>query len=38
MNDSRKITVTGKGSVHVVPDVTRLEIRIESVFVTYDEA
>ena len=38
MNDSRKIAVTGKGSVHVVPDVTRLEIRIESVFTTYDEA
>ena len=38
MNDNRKITVTGKGSVHVVPDVTLLEIRIESVFTTYDEA
>lgn len=32
------ITVTGKGSVHVVPDVTRLEICVESVFKTYDEA
>ena len=38
MNTNRKIKVTGKGSVHVVPDVTRLEVKIESVFTTYSEA
>lgn len=31
------ITVTGKGGVHVVPDVTRLEITVEGVFKTYEE-
>ena len=38
MNTNRKIKVTGKGSIHVVPDVTRLEVKIESVFTTYSEA
>lgn len=32
------ITVTGKGSIHVVPDVTRLDTTIELWFQTYDEA
>ena len=32
------IKVEGTGSVHVVPDVTRLEIKVESVFKSYDEA
>lgn len=39
MTDNRRlIAVTGKGSIHVVPDVTRLEVTIESVFNTYEEA
>lgn len=38
MEENRKITVTGKGSVYVVPDVTRLEVIVESVFATYEEA
>lgn len=33
-----KISVQGKGSIHVVPDVTRLEVMVESVFVDYDTA
>ena len=32
------ITVEGTGSIHVVPDVTRLEVSVESVFKSYDEA
>lgn len=32
------ISVTGRGNIHVVPDVTRLEIIVESVFKTYEEA
>lgn len=38
MEDNRKITVTGNGSIHVVPDVTRLEVKVESVLRTYDAA
>lgn len=38
MDNRRLITVTGKGSVHVVPDVTRLEVIVESVFKTYEDA
>lgn len=38
MTYNRTITVTGRGSIHVVPDVTRLEVTIESIFMTYDEA
>lgn len=38
MATNNKITVTGKGSIHVVPDVTRLEVTIESVFKTYNDA
>lgn len=33
-----KIHVTGKGSVHVVPDVTRLTISVDRVYKTYEEA
>lgn len=29
------ITVTGSGSIHVVPDVTRIETNISGVFQTY---
>lgn len=32
------ISVTGRGCVHVVPDVTRLEVSISSVFKTYEAA
>lgn len=32
------ITVTGKGGVHVVPDVTRLDVSVTGVFSTYEEA
>ena len=38
MSNNRTIAVTGKGSIHVIPDVTRLEAIIESVFKTYDDA
>lgn len=34
----RTITVTGRGAIHVVPDVTRLEVSISGVFKTYQEA
>ena len=32
------ISVDGRGSIHVVPDVTRLEVSVESVFPTYEGA
>ena len=32
------IKVVGTGSIHVVPDVTRLEISINRVFKTYEDA
>jgi len=32
------IHVTGRGAVHVVPDVTRLEVSIDRVYETYEEA
>jgi hypothetical protein len=32
------ISVMGCGSIHVVPDVTRIEVCIESVFNTYEDA
>ena len=32
------ISVDGRGSIHVVPDVTRLEVSVESVFATYEDA
>ena len=32
------ISVDGSGSIHVVPDVTRLEVSVESVFPTYEDA
>lgn len=38
MDNKRVIAVTGKGSIHVVPDVTRLEVIVESVFKTYEVA
>lgn len=39
MEETEKlITVTGKGSVHVLPDVTRLHVSLVSIHDTYDEA
>lgn len=32
------ITVTGKGSLHVVPDVTRIDLSLNSLHDTYEEA
>ncbi len=32
------ISVTGKGSIHVVPDVTRLEVTVGCVFKNYEAA
>ncbi len=37
-NMKGQINVQGNGSIHVVPDVTRLEVTIESVFQNYDAA
>ena len=34
----RTITVTGRGAIHVVPDVTRLQVSISSRFETYQDA
>jgi len=36
--DEKLITVKGKGDIHIVPDVTRVELRLESVHDTYEEA
>lgn len=36
--DEKLITVTGHGCIHVVPDVTRLEITLQSVHDTYEDA
>jgi hypothetical protein len=38
METESKISVQGKGAIHVVPDVTRLEVKIDSVFKTHEEA
>ena len=32
------ITVTGRGNIHILPDVTRVEVTIDSIFRTYDTA
>ena len=32
------ITVEGRGCVHVVPDVTRLDIKVKGLFKNYKEA
>ena len=37
MND-KLITVTGKGTINVVPDVTRVELTLQSLHETYEEA
>ena len=36
--DEKTITVTGRGAIHVVPDITRLTLSLESVHDTYEEA
>ena len=36
--DEKVITVVGKGGVHIVPDVIRVELRLESLHDTYEEA
>lgn len=36
--EGSKISVEGKGAIHVVPDVTRLEVRIEQWFSDYTKA
>ena len=33
----KTIKVTGKGTIHVVPDVTRLTVEIHNIFSTYEE-
>lgn len=38
MDNKATINVTGNGSIHVVPDVTRLDVRVESVFKSYEDA
>lgn len=38
IKDEKLITVTGKGVIHIVPDVTRVEVCLKSVHDTYDEA
>lgn len=37
MNE-KLITVTGKGCIHAVPDITRLELTLQSVHDTYEDA
>lgn len=36
--DERLITVTGYGTIHVVPDITRIELSLVSLHDTYDAA
>lgn len=36
--DEKTITVTGKGYIHVVPDITRLELTLQSIHDTYEDA
>lgn len=38
MNAEKTITVTGRGNIHIVPDVTRLELQIKCIFDTYETA
>ena len=37
-NNNGTISVQGRGSIHVIPDVTRLEVMVESVFIDYESA
>lgn len=36
--EEKTISVTGKGTIHVVPDVTRLTVEIHDIFDTYEKA
>jgi len=36
--DEKLITVTGRGSIHVVPDVTRVQLTLASIHESYEEA
>lgn len=36
--NKKLITVTGKGAIHVVPDVTRVELTLQSIHDTYEDA
>lgn len=38
MNEVAMISVQGRGAIHVVPDVMRLEVRVQSVFPDYPHA
>ena len=38
MEAEKLITVTGRGNIHVLPDVTRVEVKIDSIFKNYDTA
>ena len=38
MEAEKLITVTGRGNIHIVPDVTRVEVKIDSIFKNYDTA
>ena len=38
METEKLITVTSRGNIHILPDVTRVEVKIESIFRTYDTA
>ena len=38
MEAEKLITVTGRGNIHIVPDVTRVEVTIDSIFRSYDTA
>lgn len=35
METEKIITVTGRGSIHVVPDVTRVEVKINCILRSY---
>ena len=37
-NAEKLITVTGRGNIHILPDVTRVEVKIDSIFKNYDTA
>lgn len=38
METEKIIAVTGRGNIHVVPDVTRVEVKINSILRSYDTA
>ena len=38
METEKLITVTGRGNIHIAPDVTRVEVNIESIFKNYETA